>query len=66
MIEIQKDTILTMTADVIVSRNGIITTKLIKISSKAKFTSGSTKNNGVKMFIQAIGELLRDQSSFKR
>jgi hypothetical protein len=66
MIEIQKDTILTMTADVIVSRNGIITKKLVKISSKANFTSGSTKNNGVKMFIQAIGELLREQSSFKR
>ena len=66
MIEIQKDTILTMTADVIVSRNGIITTKSIKISSKSRFTSGSTKKNGMKMFIQAIGELLREQSSFKR
>ena len=66
MIEIQKDTILTMTADVIVSRNGIITTKSIKISSKSRFTSGSTKKNGMKMFIKAIGEFQREQSYFNR
>ncbi len=66
MSEIQKDTMLIMTADVAVSRNGIITTKVIEISGKAKLTLGLTKNNGVNMFIQAIGELLREQSSFKR
>lgn len=61
-----KGTIITMTAEVAVSRNGIVSRKTIKINSKAKFTIGATKDNGVKMFIQELGQLLREQSSYKR
>jgi hypothetical protein len=61
-----KDTIIKMTAELAVSRNGIITRKTIEINGKAKFTIGATKDNGVKLFIQELGELLREQSSFKR
>jgi hypothetical protein len=61
-----KDTIIKMTAELAVSRNGIITRKTIQINGKAKFTIGATKDNGVKLFIQELGELLREQSSFKR
>jgi hypothetical protein len=55
-----------MTAFVAVSRNGIVTREIIQINSKVKSTIGGTKDNGVKMFIQKLGELLREQSSFKR
>ena len=58
--------IITMTADLAVSRNGIISRKTIEINSKSKLTIGATKDNGVKMFIQELGDLLREQSSFKR
>jgi hypothetical protein len=58
--------IMTMTAEVAVSRNGIISRKTIKISSKSKPTIGATKDNGVELFIQELGNLLREQSSFKR
>jgi hypothetical protein len=61
-----KDTIIKMTAELAVSRNGIITRKTIEINGKGKFTIGATKDNGVKLFIQELGELLREQSSFKR
>lgn len=57
---------MTLAANVIVSRNGIITRKTIEISSKAKRNVGATKSNSVKMFIQELGNLLREQSSFKR
>jgi hypothetical protein len=53
-------------ADTEISRNGIITRKTIEISCKSKLTIGATKNYGVKMFIQELGNLLREQSSFKR
>ena len=58
--------VMTMICDVVVSRNGIVTRKTIEITGKAKLTIGRTKDNGVKMFIQELGELLREQSSFKR
>jgi hypothetical protein len=61
-----KGTIMTMTAEVAVSRNGIISRKTIEINSEQKITIGRTKDNGVKMFIQELAELLREQSSFKR
>jgi hypothetical protein len=57
---------ITMTADVAVSRNGIITRKTIEINSKSKLTIGATKDNSVKMFIHELGDLLREQASFKR
>mgnify|MGYP003655161937 CR=1 FL=1 len=57
---------LTMVAKVAVSRNGIITRKTIEINSKSKSTLGATKSTAVKMFIQELGNLLREQSSFKR
>ena len=66
MLKDTKDTIIKMTAELAVSRNGIITRKTIEINGKAKFTIGATKDNGVKLFIQELGELLREQSSFKR
>lgn len=66
MLDEPTGTIITMVADVIVSRNGIVTRKTIEIKSKAKLTIGGTKDNGIKMFIYEIGELLREQSSFKR
>ena len=66
MSEDPTNSIFIITADVAVSRNGIISRKVIKINSKAKYTMGKTKNNGVKKFIQELGELLRDQSFFKR
>ncbi|MFT6988838.1 MAG: hypothetical protein ACJASL_000803 [Paraglaciecola sp.] len=66
MLEDTKSTMMTMTANVAVSRNGIVTRKTININSKAKFNIGQTKDNGVKMFIQELGDLLRQQSSFKR
>lgn len=66
MSEDPTNSIFIITADVAVSRNGIITRKVIKIYSKARYTMGKTKNNGVKKFIQELGELLRDQSFFKR
>ncbi|GAC17556.1 hypothetical protein [Paraglaciecola arctica] len=59
-------TIMTMSADVAVSRNGIISRKTIEINSDSKLTIGATKDNGVRMFIQELAELLREQSSFKR
>ena len=55
-----------ITADLAVSRNGIVTRKTIEINSKPKITLGRTKDKGVKIFIQKLGELLREQSSFKR
>ena len=55
-----------MTAFVAVSRNGIITREIIQINSKAKITIGGAKDNAVKIFIQKLGKLLREQSSFKR
>jgi hypothetical protein len=55
-----------MIADVAVSRNGIVSRKTIEINSHAKFTIGATKDSGVQMFIKELGELLREQSSFKR
>ena len=61
-----EDTMLIITADLAVSRNGIITRKTIEITSQAKRTIGATKNNGVKMFIQELGDLLREQSTYKR
>ena len=66
MLEDTKGTTITMTANVVVSRNGIVTRKTIDINSKAKFSISQTKDNGVKMFIQQLGELLRQQSLFKR
>lgn len=57
---------ITLAANVIVSRNGIITRKIIEVSSKSKGSVGATKSNNVKMFIQELGNLLREQSSFKR
>jgi hypothetical protein len=57
---------ITINADVAVSRNGIVTRKSIEIKSKAKRTIGATKDNGVQLFIQELGEFMREQSSFKR
>jgi hypothetical protein len=65
-IENDEDNIMIMSANVAVSRNGIITRKTIEISSLAKMTTGATKNHTVKKFIQALGEMLREQSTFKR
>ncbi|MBU3003553.1 hypothetical protein [Paraglaciecola arctica] len=65
ILEERKGTIITMTANLAISRNGIVTRKTIEITSKPKFTISATKDNGVKMFIQELGELLREQSSFK-
>jgi hypothetical protein len=59
-------TTMIITADLAVSRNGIVTRKIIEIKSKAKLTLGRTKDNVVIMFIQKLGEVLREQSSFKR
>jgi hypothetical protein len=58
--------IVAMTADVTVSRNGIITRKTIQVNSQVKLTVSGTKDNAVKIFMQKLGELLRKQSSFKR
>lgn len=58
--------IMIMSANVAVSRNGIVTRKTIQINSMPSITNGATKNNGVVRFLQALGELLREQSSFKR
>jgi hypothetical protein len=58
--------IMSMSADVAISRNGIITRQTFEIDSKTKTTIGATKDNGVKLFIQKLGEMLREQSSFKR
>jgi hypothetical protein len=66
MFEDTQDSTMKITADLVVSRNGIVTRKSIEINSKAKLTLGRTKDNGVKMFIQKLGEVLREQSSFKR
>jgi hypothetical protein len=57
-----KDIIVTINADVSVSRNGIFTRKSIKINSK---TIDSKKDNAIKKFIQKLGEMLREQSPFK-
>jgi hypothetical protein len=54
---------MTIKANVSVSRNGIITRKVIEIDSKS---IRSSKDNGIKMFILEIGNLLREQSFFKR
>ena len=61
-----KITTMAMDANVVVSRNGISTRKTIEINSKAKFTIGTTKDNGIKMFIQKLGDVLREQSALKR
>ena len=61
-----KITTMAMAANVVVSRNGISTRKTIEINSKAKFTIGTTKDNGIKMFIQKLGDVLREQSALKR
>ena len=61
-----KQELLIMSADVVVSRNGIMTRKTVKISYLPKFTIAATKNHGVKLFIQELGNLSREQSSFKR
>ena len=55
-----------ITADLAVSRNGIVTRKTIEINSKPKITLGRTNDKGVKIFIQKLGELLRGQSLFKQ
>lgn len=61
-----KDKIMMITADVAVSRNGIITRKVIQINSQTKVTVSGAKDHGMKMFMQKLGQLLREQSSFKR
>jgi hypothetical protein len=66
MFEDTQGSTMKITADLAVSRNGIVTRKTIEINSKAKLPLGRTKDNSVKMFIQKLGELLRKQSSFKR
>lgn len=66
LVDDNKSTIIKLTADVAVSRNGIISRKTIEIISETKLSLGRTKNNGVKLFIQELGDFLRDQSSFKR
>ena len=66
MMKDSEETIMAMTASVAVSRNGIITRRTIDIKSKAMFTIGASKNNAVKQFILELGELLREQSLFKR
>jgi hypothetical protein len=66
ILDATKGPIMTMIADVAISRNGIISRKTIEINSHSKFTIGATKDNCVKMFIQELGDLLREQSSFKR
>jgi hypothetical protein len=66
MLEDIQGTIMMITADLAVSRNGIVTRKIIKINSKAKLTLGRTKDNGVKIFIQKLGDMLIEKSSFKR
>ena len=66
MFEDTQGTTMIITADLAISRNGIVTRKTIEINSKPKITLGRTKDKGVKIFIQKLGELLREQSSFKR
>jgi hypothetical protein len=66
MLEDTQGTTMMITADLAVSRNGIVTRKTIEINSKSNITLGRTKDTAVKMFIQKLGELLREQSSFKR
>jgi hypothetical protein len=66
MFEDTQGSTMKITADFAVSRNGIITRKTIEINSKSKLTIGATKDNSVKMFIQELGDLLREQASFKR
>lgn len=66
MLEDTQGTTMMITADLAVSRNGIVTRKTIEINSKSNITLGRTKDAAVKMFIQKLGELLREQSSFKR
>jgi len=66
MIEDTQGTIMIITFDLAESRNGIVTRKTIEINSKAKITLGGIKDMGVKIFIQKLGELLREQSSFKQ
>ena len=66
IIEDVTGTIITMTADLAVSRNGIVSRKTIDINSKSKLTIGATKDHGIKLFMLELGDLLREQSSFKR
>jgi hypothetical protein len=66
MFEDTRGTTMIITADLAVSRNGIVTRKTIEINSKPKITLGKTKDKGMKIFIQKLGELLREQSLFKR
>ena len=61
-----KGIIMTINADLAVSRNGIITREVIEVVSQANITYRSTKNNVMTVFIQKIGNLIRQQSSFKR
>lgn len=66
ILEIENRRVFKITAHVAVSRNGIVTRKIIDIHAKEKFTLGGTKDNGVKIFILGLADLLREQSSFKR
>lgn len=66
ILEEDKRRVFKMTANVAVSRNGIVTRKIIEINGKDKLTLGRTKDNGVKVFILGLADLLREQSSFKR
>lgn len=49
MLEDETGTIVTMTGEVAVSRNGIVSRKTIEISSDSKIIIGATKDNGVKI-----------------
>jgi len=66
LLQEEKNRVFKMTATVAVSRNGIVTRKIIEINGKEKRTLGRTKDNGVKIFILGLADLLREQSSFKR
>ncbi|MFT5840229.1 MAG: hypothetical protein ACI9UT_002740 [Flavobacteriales bacterium] len=61
-----KGIIMTINADVAVSRNGIITRKVIEVDTQPKITFSSTTNNAITVFIQKLGHLIRQQSTFKR
>jgi hypothetical protein len=66
ILEEEKGSVFKMNANVAVSRNGIVTRKVIEINGKDKLTLGRTKDNGVKIFILGLADLLREQATFKR
>tara|TARA_R110000751_G_scaffold91266_2_gene178792 strand:+ start:19925 stop:20437 length:513 start_codon:yes stop_codon:yes gene_type:complete len=66
MPEMESGKIISMNAQIAVSRNGIIKRKTIKISRESKLTIGATKDIALKNFILKLGDLLREQASYKQ